>query len=187
MGADSDHCMAYMDIDETQMFQGIINRPLPHHSREIQIAQADKVKAFIDALETKLDEHWLPQCVAELTNDFAIHAATPAVIIKYNKLYGELLDLARATAKKVGRKKYGYNRLPTLTSAGQILLLYKHVHCCKKRNAPFTCSILNRCKLYDVSVEALLDMTIPKLREEIRRLRIEHWETKKNSENLHSE
>ena len=50
MGADSDHCMAFIDFDERQLFNGIINRPVPHHSREILIAQTDKVQEFIRGL-----------------------------------------------------------------------------------------------------------------------------------------
>jgi hypothetical protein len=54
-GADSDHCMAYVDFDETQLFHGLINRPVSHHSREILLAQADKVQEFVKQLELTFD------------------------------------------------------------------------------------------------------------------------------------
>ena len=167
MGADSDHCLAYIDIDENKLFQGLINRPVPHHSRELQFSQADKVKKFVTSLENKLDEHSIPQRITELAHSFALHSATQSTIAQYNALYGEFMELTRSTAKRVGRKKYGYNRSPTLTTTGQLLLLYKHTLDCKRRKSVLTQSILSRCAKYDISSTLLTDMTLPQLRSEI--------------------
>jgi hypothetical protein len=161
MGADSDHCMAFIDFDERQLFNGIINRPVPHHSREILIAQTDKVQEFTRGFEAALDDHSFPERVAKLAAAFARNAASDVNIQSYNDLYGEFLDMAKSTAKKVGRKKYGYNRSPTLTTAGQLLLIHKHAYDCKRRHAPLTKSIISRCNTHDVSIARLQEMTIP--------------------------
>ena len=186
-GADSDHCVAYVDFDENQLFQGLINRPVSHHSREILLAQADKAQEFVTTLESTFDTHSFPQRVTDMAQEFATHHATTSNIKRYNALYGEFLEMARATSKKVGKKKYGYNRSPTLTTAGQLLLIHKHAHDCKRRNAPLTRSILARCHTHDISVDILQKMTTQELRIEIRRLRKEHWEATKHSETLRSD
>ena len=131
MGADSDHCLAYVDFDEKQLFAGLINRPVPHHSCEILIAQADKVQEFVEALTSKLDEHRIPQKIMHLADGFAHTQATPINAHRYNTIYGEFLDITKSIAKKVGRKKYGYNRSPALTTAGQLFLIHKHAYDCK--------------------------------------------------------
>ncbi len=61
-GADSDHCLAYMDLDEKTLFRGIINRPVPHHSREITLAQDDKIIAYIKALESNTGRLFCTSC-----------------------------------------------------------------------------------------------------------------------------
>jgi hypothetical protein len=90
------------------------------------------VKVYIKTLEAKLEEHQIPQRVTDLTDWFVQDTATTANINKFNSLYGNFFDLAQASiAKKIGHKKYGYNRSSTLTSVGQMLLLFKHAHCRK--------------------------------------------------------
>jgi hypothetical protein len=44
----SDHVMLYVDLDEKELFQGLINRPVRIPCREFILAQADKCKRFID-------------------------------------------------------------------------------------------------------------------------------------------
>jgi hypothetical protein len=63
MGADSDHSMAFVDFDEAQLFQGIINRPVPFHLRDILFSQPDKALDFVTRLETALDVHSFSHCV----------------------------------------------------------------------------------------------------------------------------
>ena len=182
MGADSDHVMAFVDFDEAQLFHGVVNRPVMFQARDILISQTDKVLEYTSLLETSLEDHSFSGKVAKLAHQFALYSSTTANIAKYNAIYGEFLDIARSAAKKVGRKKYGYNRSPTLTSSGQLLLIHKHVLDCRRRKAPLTPSILQRCSQHDVSIARLQDMTIPELRREIRTLRQDHWENCKRSE-----
>ena len=43
----SDHVMLYVDFDEKELFQGLINRPVRVPSREFILAQADKCDKFL--------------------------------------------------------------------------------------------------------------------------------------------
>ena len=45
-GAYTDHVYAYVDSAEAKLFQGLLNRPVPVHSREFMLAQTDKKLAF---------------------------------------------------------------------------------------------------------------------------------------------
>ncbi len=103
-GAPSDHCLAYIDLDEQLLFHGLLNRPVPHHSREITLNQEDKVLSFIQALEEHLTTHRIQHKVLNLAQRFTQYGATEKNIKGYHSIYSTFLDLARATAKKVGQK-----------------------------------------------------------------------------------
>ena len=45
-GVFSDHVYVYADFNETKYFQGLINKPVPSHSREFVITQKDKKVAL---------------------------------------------------------------------------------------------------------------------------------------------
>ena len=106
-GALSDHVVGYVDFDEQCLFQGVINRPLPAHSREILIEQEDKIQDFLLALHASLDSHNFDSRVMALAERFATHGPTPPNITRYNDLYGQFLELTRGVSSRVGRKKYG--------------------------------------------------------------------------------
>ena len=48
-GAFSDHVYAYVYYTEANLFQGLINRPVPVHSQEFMLLQTDKKVAFQQA------------------------------------------------------------------------------------------------------------------------------------------
>ena len=129
-GALSDHVVGYVDFDEPLLFQGIINRPLPAHSREILIEQEDKVLDFIRTLHSLLDSHIFDSRVVKLAERFASHGPSPENIPHYNSLYGQFLELARGASHCVGRKKYGYVRSPSLMHAGMLLVTFKQLLDC---------------------------------------------------------
>jgi hypothetical protein len=52
----SDHVMLYVDLDERELFQGLINRPVRIPCREFILAQADKCKKFIDEFRKLAEE-----------------------------------------------------------------------------------------------------------------------------------
>ncbi len=122
-GATSDHVMAYVDMDQTSMFAGLINRPPPVHSREILIEQEDKVQAFLRALKPQFDYHNLERRVFDLAGKFTKYTDHTSAVREYNLLYGQFLEIVKGVAREVGKKKYGYMRSPVLTTAGNHVLL----------------------------------------------------------------
>ena len=103
-GAFSDHCLAYIDVDERKLFRGIINRPVAHHSREITIAQEDKVKTFLELLTEQLTAHSIHTRTFKLAEHFTTYGASDKNVREYHVIYNEFLELARASARKAGRK-----------------------------------------------------------------------------------
>ena len=87
-GVHSDHCLAYMDIDESILFEGILNRPVPHHSREITLVQEDKTKHFIMGLEEKIVEHKVHTRTLDLADKFATYGPTHLNVATYQTLSG---------------------------------------------------------------------------------------------------
>jgi hypothetical protein len=86
-GAHSDHCLAYVDFDEAQFLHGILNRSVPHHSREFRFTQTDKVKAYVSFSEDKYKN-------TEYRRRFTFFGATEKNINQYHNLYSEFLGLA---------------------------------------------------------------------------------------------
>ena len=114
-GAYSDHCLAYIDVDERRMFNGVLNRPVHHHSREITLAQDDKVLQFTKDFTDKLNEHSVQGLMMKLADGFTVHGALVKNVEVYHALYKEFIDLARSTSKKAGKRKFGYMRSSELT------------------------------------------------------------------------
>jgi hypothetical protein len=52
----SDHVMVYVDLDEEELFQGKINRPVRVPCREFLLAQADKCEGFLKAFKQRSGE-----------------------------------------------------------------------------------------------------------------------------------
>ena len=167
-GALSDHVMAYVDFDETSLFQGILNRPLPAHSREILIEQDDKVQDFLSTLHPLLDSHNFEARVACLANSFATNGLTLTNTSQYNDLYGQFLELTRGVATRIGRKKYGYARSPTLTHAGMLLITYKQILDCRIRDSPYSPALLRRLKSLEMDESSHLDTPVDELRQLVR-------------------
>ena len=186
-GAYSDHCLAYMDVDEEKIFHGVLNRPVAHHSREILLAQDDKILAFVTELEARYEEHKIQDKVFHLADAFIQTGVSDDNISKYHVLYKDFLDIARGVAKQVGRKKYGYARSSKLTINGRILLVVKQMLDCKSRNAPFTPSILKRCGDLDLDAREYESYTLQQLRGEVRTRRRALWECQKRCEDERKE
>lgn len=186
-GAFSDHCLAFIDVDERKLFQGILNRPVPHHSREITIAQEDKIQRFLELFTEQLVEHSVHTRTLRLADHFAIHGASDKNVQVYHTIYNEFLELARASAKKAGRKKLGYMRSLELTTRARILLAYKQMYDCKCRRAPISPALQTRCTQLGIDSDHLESLTIQALRKQIRERRKELWEAQKTCESLRRE
>lgn len=183
-GALSDHVVGYVDFDEAALFQGVINRPLPAHSREILIEQEDKVLEFLLTFHTLLDSHSLDARVAKLAEKFASLGPSIENITQYNSVYGQFLELARGASHKVGRKKYGYARSSTLTHAGMLLVTFKQLLDCRLRGSPLSPALLRRFSLVGVDPTDFDDVPVAALRLKVRQQRQHLWECQKRGEDL---
>ena len=183
-GAMSDHVVGYVDFHEQALFAGIINRPLPLHSREILIEQDDKVHDFLTALYPILDSHNFDARVFRLAKTFATTGATASATASYQTIYGQLLEIVKGVASKVGRKKYGYMRSPELGLRGRTLIAYKKVLDCCVRSAPFTPSLTRLLENLQLSPPTLSSLTERQLRVLVRKQRQELWECQKHGEDL---
>lgn len=186
-GAHSDHCLAYVDIDEKLLFHGILNRPVPHHSREITLVQEDKVMRFITELEEKMKEHKLHTRTFDIADKFVTHGPSHSNITTYHRVYGEFLDLAKSVSKKVGRKKFGYMRSSELTLKAQTLLIFKDMLDCKSRRAPLSPALIRRCEKMNICPSIFDTHSVATLRREVRSHRQSLWTCQKNCEDLRRE
>ena len=187
-GAFSDHVMAVMDMDERVLFAGILNRPPHKHSREILIAQEDKVRAFLHTTRALLTEHAIERRVYELASEFVVEGSTPTTIEHFHKIYAQFLDLVKAAAKREGRKKYGYKRSPALTHAARMKCAHKMILDCKRRNAPASPALTRYCISLGLSADTIIEKhSEAELRRIVRHFDTELWECQKNAESLRVE
>lgn len=121
----SDHVMLYADMDEKELFQGLINRPVRIPSREFIIAQADKCEKFLE--EVKILTKDIPFQVNQLVETFRRFGATEYAIKEYNKLDKIIHESILAAAKKTVHKKIGYKRSPELGEAGMKVNFWKSI------------------------------------------------------------
>ena len=187
-GIFSDHVMAVMDMDERTLFAGLLNRPPPKHSREILIAQDDKVHAFLHTAKAQLNEHEIQRRVFELASDFVVTGVTVTNVDRFHTIYKQFLDIARSAAKQEGRKKYGYKRSPALIHAARMKCAYKMMLDCKLRNAGPTPALLRYCASLELNPTSILDgHTERELRTIVRKLGRDLWECQKQAETLREE
>ena len=186
-GAVSDHVMAYVDLDYKLLFAGTIHRPPAFHSREILIEQEDKVQAFLRSLHPLLESHTIAERVFKLAESFARHKATTENIALYTKLYGQFLELTTGAAKQAGRKKFGYQRSPTLATAGSNVLLMRYAADCVRRGTPPTPKLLRLGERLDIDVTNLLALSARDIRRKLRQARQQLWTAQKQCESLRME
>jgi hypothetical protein len=187
-GIFSDHVMAVMDMDERTLFAGLLNRPPPKHSREILIAQEDKVQAFIHTTKDLLKEHAVQRRVFELASAFVTSGATDTNIATFHRLYQQFLELSQSAAKTAGRKKYGYKRSPALVHAARMKCAYKMILDCKLRKAGPSPALIRYCTSLDIDATSILTSNSERiLRKTVRQLGKELWECQKAAESLREE
>ena len=181
-GATSDHIMAYVDMDQQQMFAGILNKPPPATARDILVEQEDKVQKFLRHALAQFETHKIAERVFRLAADFAKDGATTENEQKYNKLYGEFLELVTSSTKAGGKKKYGYPRSRKLTTAGARFLLFKYANDCRCRGAPPTKKLEKLGHRLDVNIAELMELSREEFRKLVRKSRKSLWEVQKHSE-----
>lgn len=182
-GVLSDHTMAVMDMCEHTLFAGILNRPPTRHSREILIAQADKVQAFLQTLHPLLKEHEVERRTYELATAFVQEGATDDLIHKYHVLYKQFLELTNGASKQAGRKKYGYKRSSALVHASRMRCAYKKILDCKRRHTEASDALRRYCDSLALDPDIILAThTLHDLRKLVRKLGQEQWEIQKTGE-----
>ena len=186
-GAPSDHVMAYVDMDQATMFAGLINRPPMAHSREILVEQEDKVQKFLREVTARFSEHTVQERVYAMARAFVEKGATQENITKYNKLYGQFIELVQGAAKKVGKKKHGYVRSRPLATAGTHVLLYRYANDCRQRGAPPTTRLFKLGERLQVDIVELMELPEQEFRRKMRQSRTNLWEAQKNCESLRVE
>ncbi len=175
-----DHVMMLADFDERKLFSGVLNRPPIRHSREILIEQTDKVQAFMLTLLPRLKASNLQQRVYDLIPRFIDTGPTDTNINDFHDCYTLFLQLARNAAAEVGRKKFGYMRSPTLTSAGRALNAHIMLLDCKSRNSPPSPALLRICSSLNLDAALILSTTDKhKLRRQVRECRTALWGVQK--------
>ena len=178
----SDHTMAYVDFDEQALFKGIINRPTEIHCREFVIEQTDKKLLFTTMGRTLFNNHKIPERVMALAADFVATGATEENIAKYTKLDTEIIDLIVSAAKQTSRRKFGYSRSEELTTAGQLLILYKCLLSCKRRRQPLPPGCLKSAERLDEDLSFYDSISIRKLRKAVHAKRVSLWKVQKECE-----
>jgi hypothetical protein len=186
-GAESDHVLAYVDMNQQSMFGGLINRPPPAHSREILIEQEDKVQDFLRALKPLFEYHKLERRVFELAGKFAEYLDHTSIIKEYNTVYGQFLEIVKGVAHQIGRKKYGYMQSPVLTTAGNYVLSTRYLWDCKQRGTPPTKRLLALGHRLKIDVQEMLNLSERDLRKKMRESRRRLWECQKKCESLREE
>ena len=134
----SDHVMIYADIDETELFQGLVNRPVRVPSREFILSQADKCKKFTDEFRSIASKRNFDTRAKRLYRRFQEEGPSTELEKLYNILDKEIQEQLLHVAKTIVRKKYGYSRSPELCYAGQMVNFWKSMYFSKrnKRRPP---------------------------------------------------
>ena len=124
-GVISDHVMLYMDYDETQLFSSIINRPVLNPPQKFVIEHADKFEKSVGKFREYAEEKKFADRVQTLSKTFERDGPTKNNVNRFQVLDTKITKFILSTANTVARKKFGYQRLPTLTQAGTSLHFWK--------------------------------------------------------------
>jgi hypothetical protein len=127
--------MLYVDLDEKELFQGLINRPVRIPCREFILSQADKCKKFIDEFRKMAIEMDFAGRVLQIVPRFRLYGTTRVVVQAYNHLDKDIWDAILFAAKKTIKKKFGYPRSPDLGRAGMEVNFWKSVKSAVLRRA----------------------------------------------------
>eukprot|EP00956_Cyclotella_meneghiniana_P000053 scaffold113_cov50-Cyclotella_meneghiniana.AAC.2 len=182
----SDHTMCYIDFDEKALFRGLINRPSEIHAREFLIEQDDKKLKFTTTARTQFLQHNIAERVFKLAAAFSEHGATDMNIATYQTLDKQIMEIVKCSMKKAARKDFGYMRSPDLTTAGQMLMLYKCIHSCKLRRQDAPQSLVKSAARLEVNIQDAMLMTVSQLRKAVTRRRKELWAIQKDCEQRRS-
>ena len=153
----SDHVMLYVDFDEKELFQGLINRPVRVPSREFILAQADKCDKFLKMVRELTRD--VPNRVNRLVHNFRRNGLTNQAIEEYNNLDKTIHEALIAAAKKTIRKKFGYRRSPDLGEAGLKVNFWKSIKSSIYRRSPPPLATVKIAEKLQVDIDKAMSMS----------------------------
>ena len=86
----------------------MINRPVPVHTREFRIEQADKKESFVEKFIEMEDENDVKTRVFKLVENFLKQEKTVSNVLEYQSLDRIITKDIVAATKQTGWCKFGY-------------------------------------------------------------------------------
>ena len=181
-GIISDHVMLYMDCDENELFRGIQNRPVISPSREFILEQADKCEAFVLAFRKLASEKKFQERAIALSKAMHCHGATETLVSRFQILDKEVQECLLAVARKVVKKKFGYQRSPVLTREGMTLHFWKAVLSAKRRRAPLPDATIRQATTLAIPIATdVTPLSTAEARKKVRDSRASLWKAQKEA------
>jgi hypothetical protein len=169
----SDHVMVYADIDESLLFQGLINRPVRVPTREFVLAQADKCELFVKGFKEIAVQRKFQSRAARLYAEFERGGATDSLVREYNILDNEIQEHLLEVASARVKRKYGYNRSPDLGKAGMKLNFWKAILSSKQLQRQPSKAALAMAEKLGIEIEDTTPMSRSDARKAVRSARDE--------------
>ena len=181
-GVISDHVMLYMDCDETELFRGVINRPVMNPSREFTLEQADKCARFCDLFRDIAQDKRFKERAITLSQSMHANGATDNLILTFHNLDKEIQQCLLSVARKVTKKKFGYQRSPQLTTQGTTLHFWKAVLSAKRRGQQLPATTIKQADFLNIDIDNdVRPLTTATTRIKVRTARHALWEVQKQA------
>jgi hypothetical protein len=129
----SDHVMVYADLDESKLFDGLLNRPIRVPNRVFLLVQADKQIKFLKAFHSRTEQCKFKSRVLQLASLFRQHGPAPSLVKRYNDLDEEIQQRLVECAALCIKKKFGYTRSPAFGLAGKNVNFWKSIDSASRR------------------------------------------------------
>jgi hypothetical protein len=164
----SDHVMVYADIDEKELFQGLINRRVRVLTREFILAQADKCKLFLEGFKEVAKERKFDHRANQLHSRLAEGGLTEVLVREYNILDAEIQEHLIEVAGARVKKKYGYSRSPELGRAGMNLNFWKTILSSKQLRREPSQKSKNMAEKLNIDIEEVQELSKEGARKAVR-------------------
>ncbi|KAL7524511.1 hypothetical protein ACHAXR_001597, partial [Thalassiosira sp. AJA248-18] len=163
------------------LFRGIINRPVLSPAREFVIEHADKAEKFLKRFKELASDKKFRTGVLSIAESFAAHGPTQKNINLYNTLDKEILECALSAAKSVAKKKFGYQRSPSLTAEGARLHFWQAVLTSNLTNRDLNTTNINKAAAYGHTIAELEQLKPKSICQHIRTTRRALWDVQKEA------
>jgi hypothetical protein len=164
----SDHVMVYADLDESKLFDGLLNRPVRVPNREFLLAQADKQKKFLEAFHSRTEQCKFKRRVLQLASLFRQHGPTPSLVKRYNDLDSQIQQRLVECAALCIKKKFGYTRSPALGLAGKNVNFWKSIDSASRRRKEPPARTIKMAEELGIDLLLVRLLSRPQLRKKVR-------------------